>query len=1507
MKRRDALVTYEVHRRNLADANELYGQLLVDPEMGACMQTTRTRLAISSVQLFVQRIQLGLEQENGLARNTVDAQQWAWMQNYRLWEANLKVLLHSENYLDMSLRREKTPPYRALEADLMQGDITTSRASAALATYLDQLEEVSRLQTVGMYRDTPTHNGWPVFERQTLCFVGATQTEPKKHFLRRFVRHGLDARDGTWTPWERIELDLQEMVTVSPVVRARETLLFWLEFREQAQQRLPQTPESSALPARYWVPTLRWSTEQQSKWTSPRSWPIKLGLGHTDYVISATATGDLDTSLDAVETRTGFTLDLWFLSANTIQSVLIRPPSIGSASTNSNSPLPPPPVGLVANQRSVLIDWDAMTLGGVPVFAAGRNSRVVISHQDIRHGLRFRAPGAASVPGQQPAYPCNFVFDSGRGEVLVQPRHENLTTQRFLEGQAFPVTINLIGGAQRLVLSAAHHPQASDFRRILRTAGLAGLISLDAQRMPAAGWYLGLKPDRNTIPPANDPDLDVDFRLNGSYAPYNWELFFMIPFAVACELSKQQRFREARDWFHYVFNPTEADSSTTGGKPTKPGQQFWRFRPFREWDSTASIQTLVRKLADPNHQSPEKADFLAAIEKWRQDPFDPHLVARFRPVAYQMAVVMAYLKNLIAWGDQFFRRDTMESLNEAAQLYILASEILGRLRELIPPRTRPVRLAFFEMKAAMAANSGAQALSNPLVAAESVLPLGVTGSSSTQPLPEVLHFCVPSNPAFEQLRQTVQDRLFKLRSCKNIDGVERQLALFEPPIDPAMLVRARAAGIDVAALLAETSAPPPLYRFQVLAQKASEVCAEVKSLGAALLSALEKGDAEALARLRSEHEEQVLASVRQIKQLQIDEAEARIKALDPSLEAASRRLHYYVGLLTQVEEMAIPTGAAGPTVGSLLTAAIKTVTAAGSVATVVTGLANPVATAAAVALNQAISRATEALSNQLAANEASTSKVPMNPAEKNQLVQMQIAREAQNKANDLRLVAQLLAKIPDFKAGVSGAMGSPVATLELGGSLLSSAANFLATMEDAKASEHSHRAGLYGMLAGYQRRAADWMQQALQAKADIEQLTLQLAATTLDAAIKVQDLRNHDQLMANAAQLSEWNYEKYTNRELFSWMSQQVSGVYLRSYQLAYDLAKRAERAYQHELGVDSSAFVRTGHWDGLKKGLLAGELLFHDIKRMEAAYLDANVREFEITRSISLRQLDVAELMALRIDGQCSFVLPEWLFNMDYPDHYQRRIKSVAVSLPCVVGPYAGVNGKLTLLSGKVRVSATPGQRYDDESNFRSSQIGASSIAVSSAQGEAGLFEFNLRDERYLPFEGAGLADSRWHFELPRHLRQFDYDTIADLVLTVRYTARSSVSLRQAAIDHLNEQLRKDAAARILVDVRRDFAAQWAKAVSAATSPSVTLKLEIARHHLPYVYARRASIGSLGHLAWMGSGQGGTWRKSPPSVGTDVEQVDDDRWSVKVVLPAPPAPDDELILGLAYSMNEGA
>jgi hypothetical protein len=227
-----------------------------------------------------------------------------------------------------------------------------------------------------------------------------------------------------------------------------------------------------------------------------------------------------------------------------------------------------------------------------------------------------------------------------------------------------------------------------------------------------------------------------------------------------------------------------------------------------------------------------------------------------RTTAYQKTVVMKYIDNLIAWGDQLFRRDTIESINEATQLYILAAEILGRRPQSIPPRAVPQVQTYNTLEPRLGSFSDA------LVEIERFVPASTEISAPTNTQPslnlQMLYFCIPGNDKLLGYWDIVGDRLFKIRHCMNIEGVTRQLPLFEPPIDPALLVRAAAAGIDISNALNDINAALPHYRFNIIVQKSTELCAELKSLGAALLSALEKRDAEALVLLRSQHEIKVL-------------------------------------------------------------------------------------------------------------------------------------------------------------------------------------------------------------------------------------------------------------------------------------------------------------------------------------------------------------------------------------------------------------------------------------------------------------------------------------------------------------------------------------------------------------------------------------------------------------------------------------------------------------------------
>ena len=125
-------------------------------------------------------------------------------------------------------------------------------------------------------------------------------------------------------------------------------------------------------------------------------------------------------------------------------------------------------------------------------------------------------------------------------------------------------------------------------------------------------------------------------------------------------------------------------------------------------------------------------------------------------------------------------------------------------------------------------------------------------------LKQAYEFCIPNNPELLAYWDRVEDRLYRIRNCLNISGVRRQLALFAPEIDPRLLVRARAVGLSLEDVLNSVSGNLPPYRFSFLIVKAKEYVGALQAFGAALLGAIEKKDAEELARLRLVHQDTIL-------------------------------------------------------------------------------------------------------------------------------------------------------------------------------------------------------------------------------------------------------------------------------------------------------------------------------------------------------------------------------------------------------------------------------------------------------------------------------------------------------------------------------------------------------------------------------------------------------------------------------------------------------------------------
>jgi len=1535
-KQRAALVAYLVARPDSSpnrcqiwkNANELYEYLLIDVEMKPITMTSRIRQAISSVQLFVDRVLMNLEHTNmnkaskPLTLSADQANEWnQWRKLYRVWEANRKVFLYPENWLEPELRDDKTPFFKELEDTLQQNDACEENVEDAFVDYLEKLGEVSHLEIKAMF-----HEGSSEYDVDTNADVwhvlGRTYGSPHQYYYRKRVSN-------KWTAWEKVDAAIEGDHIIMRVWRKR-LFLFWVVFAEKQEKKAITMPKAdNDMPAarHYLNIQLAWSEFRHNKWTAKKlakeslnTEPIvedekklkemkeKLHLSSkeksdrlnllisvyeyatkdlTKTVINRTAIMDCVFNILFPSTLTWmfgtFTAaDLLSSSNKYMMLCMLYPEKVKTFRKISNAIdgmqtkaealsylstiFSQNDVNKVAKVEEITIYYkaenaryndqeytltspnaepqlcDSKLLGFDFFPEKTHHENMLLVSDSSKNALQYTAnrkpedvttkinktilskPGKYSLviprstnyhfPQGDDSGPMShaFFFQDSKNAFFVSHSEEWQTYGNINQGVYGYL-------ADKFTFQTFYHAHVSEFIRQLGIKGIAGLLNRDMQskdntmdfdcsyspvdsimytilrtienslrsklsfpisaslfegiiqsalssqalfnaieeliegkRSPSyfanitakhfqsslSISIFGLSIDilkkcfnvtsyirevESYIPSIlsskiSSPNLatviqpyptdKVDFEPEGAYSQYNWELFFHIPLYMATKLSNNQQFEEARRWFHYIFDPTSGDG---GGK-----ERFWKFKPFYE-ETQKPIETMDDLLRKMN-------EILKQIDEWMDNPFNPHAVARMRILAYMKNVVMKYIDNLLAWADQLFRQDTIESINEATQLYILAAKILGDRPQRVPLRVKPKVQSYSTL------SNKLDAFSNAMVAIETFIPPSGVLTDSKAPLGTMAYFLLDKNEKLLRYWDIVADRLFKIRHSMNIEGVERALALFEPPIDPMLLVRAAAAGLSLSDVLKDMTAPMPNYRFNFMLQKANELCGDVKALGSSLLAALEKKDAEQLALIRQSHETKVLEAMRFIKASQVKEAEQSLEALHKSKEAAELRLEYY---------------SSRPFMNS----------------------------------------------SEQAHVEAVKGGLPM-----------QIAQSS------LETAASVIAVIPDFKIGVTTTIGTTV-----GGSNFSAAMRSASAAIGIAAAIKNVEGSLASIQGGFQRRADDWEFQADSAAKEIEQLEKQILASEIRLAITSRELANHDTQIENAHEINDFMTSKFTNRQLYDWMIGQLSTVYFQSYQLAYDLAKRAQRCYEYELGLTDAAFVQFGYWDGLKKGLLSGEKLQYDLRRMEASYLQENRRGLELQKHVSLAMTDPKALLALKREGWCEVEIPELLFDLDYPGHYFRRIKSVSVTIPCVTGPYVTVNCTLRLTRHRTRVEKAGNYDYlykapENDGKFRTEDT-AEAIACSSAQNDSGMFELNFRDERYLPFEGCG-ADSVWRLELTekKALRQFDYETISDVIFHIKYTAKEGIP-KEKALACVESCLSTVVNTRVL-NVRHEFPSQW-------------------------------------------------------------------------------------------------
>ena len=868
----------------------------------------------------------------------------------------------------------------------------------------------------------------------------------------------------------------------------------------------------------------------------------------------------------------------------------------------------------------------------------------------------------------------------------------------------------------------------------LFAGGIDALLTIESQKaleLPFNRFYKTPQDLPQGLDTGCLPSCQLDF--NGPNGLYFWEIFFHAPFLIAGRLNANQRFDEARRWYQYIFNPTVLPENSEDDS-----NRVWRFLPFRQLERDSLTDILSNK---------------EQIEAYNDDPFNPDAVARLRTTAYPKAIVMKYIDNLLDWGDKLFANDTRESINEATNLYVLAAELLGKRPEIVGEVKTLEAKSFREIR-----EKYPQEIPEFLIQVENAMPnlLNIEANYTNIPFNEInSYFCVPENSEFIEYWDRVEDRLYKIRHCMNIKGIERQLPLFEPPLDVRAFIQAVAAGGGLS-VTSQLEPAIPFYRFEYMLEKAKNFTSNLMQLGSSLLSALEKRDAEELNIIRTKHEQAVLNLTTIIKEQQIEELKQSKKALEENMNSAKERNSYYTNLLNK---------RLSP--GEIANIAFMTA------ATIFNVLAGATRTAAAIGY-----------------------------------------------------------AVPNA--------GSPFA-MTYGGREIGAALTAASGAFEIYSTISNFGSQLSLTLAGYERRAQEWEFQAKLAGYDIDQISAQVAANDIRFKISEQELTIHQKNITQNKEMEEYLKSKFTNKELYNWMVSRLSQIYFQAYSLAFDIARSAQRAYQYEFNTNQS-FINFGYWDNLHKGLVAGEGLMLALNQMEKIAIDNNSRSLEIDKTISLAMINPRALWDLKTTGECIFELSEKLFDSDFPGHYDRKIKSLSVSIPAVVGPYENIKATLTQLSNQVilkddlnAVKFLLGDNTATEpgpEKLRSNWWINQQVALSKGMNDSGVFELNFRDEQYLPFEGTG-AVSTWRLSMPPAANRFDFSSISDVIINLKYTAQDGGKKFRGDVTAL-QALKKFTGAS-LISFSQEYSGQWFTFLTDHTNSDLqTLKFNLPQNLLP-------------------------------------------------------------------------
>ncbi|WP_319026073.1 neuraminidase-like domain-containing protein [Pseudomonas putida] len=341
-----------------------------------------------------------------------------------------------------------------------------------------------------------------------------------------------------------------------------------------------------------------------------------------------------------------------------------------------------------------------------------------------------------------------------------------------------------------------------------------------------------------------------------------------------------------------------------------------------------------------------------------------------------------------------------------------------------------------------------------------------------------------------------------------------------------------------------------------------------------------------------------------------------------------------------------------------------------------------------------------------------------------------------------------------------------------------------------------------GQEAHFARRRADWKFQYESAEKQMATVQAQLDALAVRETSAQMHIAHLQTQSAHAQAQLALHQGKFTGKAMYSWLRARLASIFYTYYDLTVSRCLMAQKALQWEKG-DTETYLRTGTWNSAWAGLLCGEGLMLSLAQMETAWVKWQKREMEVTRTVSLAKLFDGKLstqgkavalgdavkallagrtvevdaklercsLALAAGGVLSIQFGLKALNLaaGFETAASRRIRSIAVSLPALLGPYQDVHARLL-------------------TSARGLPAGCEQTSISHALQDNGQFsQLNgyppLRPgNQLLPFEGLNIAKADDRNDQTQMTLNFAHaqgeqkallERLSDIILHVQFTVR--------------------------------------------------------------------------------------------------------------------------------------